>query len=65
MQDVYEPQRAAALVNEARGILALLKSEAGQIGAQVARIRHGQDDTDSSHDTPVAASRPAFWRFWR
>jgi hypothetical protein len=75
MQEVYDRDRTAALVKEAQDIIAALKSEAGEIATQMARVLSGpedDDDLDRRRKVPPplpttqrdTRSRP-FWRFWR
>jgi hypothetical protein len=73
MQEVYDRDRAAALVKQARDMIAALKCEAGEIAVQVSRVRHEPDDDDSPPTRPKPALAPAmqrktnrkpFWKFW-
>jgi hypothetical protein len=73
MQDMYDRERAAALVKEARDMIAALKSETGAIAVQVSRVRHDPEDDDAPPPRPKAALAPAmqrkpnrkpFWKFW-
>jgi hypothetical protein len=73
MQDVYDRERAAALVKEARDMIAALRCETGAIALQMSRVRHDPDDDDDRPTPPKAALTPAmqrkanrkpFWKFW-
>jgi hypothetical protein len=75
MQEVYDRERTAALVKEAQDIIAALKSEAGEIATQMARVLSGPEDDDDLDrrrrvppPLPIAQreTRPRrFWIFWR
>lgn len=73
MQETYDRDRAAALVKQARDMIAALKCETGEIAVQVSRVRHDPDDDDSPPTLPKATLAPAlqrkanrkpFWKFW-
>jgi len=73
MQVTYDRERAAALVREARDMIAALKCETGEIAVQMSRVRHDPDDDDPPRP-PKATLAPAlqrkiarkpFWKFWR
>ena len=72
MQDTFDRERAAALVKEARDMIAALRCETGEIAVQVSRVRHDPDDDDPPA-LPKATLAPAmqrktnrkpFWKFW-
>jgi hypothetical protein len=72
MQDTYDRERAAALVKEARDMIAALRCETGEIAVQMSRVRHDPDDDPPT--LPKATLAPAlqrksvrkpFWMFWR
>jgi hypothetical protein len=75
MQEIYDRERAAALVKEARDMIAALRSETGEIAGQLSRVRHDPDSDDDPPMRPKAAlARPLerkaaaakpFWKFWR
>ena len=73
MHEVYDRDRAAALVKEARDMIAALRCEAGEIAVQMSRVRHEPEDDDDPPALPKAALTPAmqpktnrkpFWKFW-
>jgi hypothetical protein len=73
MQEIYDRERAAALVKEARAMIAALKCEAGEIAVQMSRVRHDPQDDDEPLRLPKATLAPAmqrktnrkpFWKFW-
>jgi hypothetical protein len=74
MHEVYDRERAAALVKEARDMIAALKCETGEIAVQMSRVRHDPDDGDAPHQRlPKATLAPSiqrtpnrkpFWKFW-
>lgn len=73
MQDIYDRERATALVKEARDIIAALRCETGEIAVQMSRVRHDPDDDDDRPPPPRAtlapsmqrkANRKPFWKFW-
>jgi hypothetical protein len=73
MQEVYDRERAAALVRQARDMIAALKCETGEIAVQVSRVRHDPEDDDGPPPRPKATLAPAmhrkpnrkpFWKFW-
>ena len=75
MQEAYDPDRAAALVKEARDMIAALRCEAGEIAVQMSRVRHDPEDDDPpALPKATLAIHPAqrreivrkpFWKFWR
>ena len=77
MQEIYDRDRAAALVKEARNMIAALRCETGEIAVQMSRVLHDPEDDD---DPPTLAKAPRavlppalqrkatakpFWKFWR
>ena len=72
MDQEYDPERIAALINEARELAAQVKLEVEQIKAQVERVfddaEHRADELDTETDTDasilaeVVPRRKSFWR---
>ena len=77
MIDVYDKERIAALIKEARHITADLKVEAEKIKIEMTRVLSRDEYDDAPLDGPEAepvandadfsgATPPkSFWRFWR
>ena len=77
MIEVYDKERTAALIKEARHITADLKVEAERIKIEMTRVLTGDEYDDELLDGPEAEkvandadfSGPtppkSFWRFWR
>ena len=57
MQDTYDRERAAALVKEARDMIAALRCETGEIAVQMSRVLHDPDDDDPP-DAAEGCARP-------
>ena len=72
MQDTYDRERAAALVKEARDMIAALRCETGEIAVQMSRVRHDPDDDDRRRCRKLRSLpamqrksvRKPFWMFW-
>jgi hypothetical protein len=75
MIDVYDKERTAALIEEARQISADLKIETERIGIEMSRVLGDDEDAplDGSeaekvvNDPDFSGVTPprSFWRFWR
>jgi hypothetical protein len=75
MQEAYDPDRAAALVKEARDMIAALRCETGEIAVQMSRVLHDPEDDDPPALPKAtlailpaqrrAIARKPFWKFWR
>ncbi len=75
MSDVYDKERTAALIKEARQLTADLKIETEKIRIEMSRVLDGDedkscevlDDVTVAHDADFSKVTPPkfFWRFWR
>jgi hypothetical protein len=77
MIDVYDRERTAALIKEARQLTADLKVETEKIKIEMTRVLSDDEHEDALFDAPEAekvgndadfsgATPPkSFWRFWR
>ena len=74
MQEIYDRERATALLKEARDMIAALRCETGEIAVQMSRVLHDPVDDDDPPTLPRATLAPAlqrkatakpFWKFWR
>jgi hypothetical protein len=60
----YDKERAAALVREAQEITRDLKVEAEGLKQQIARVLHGEDDSQKVADVSNMRAKSG-WAFWR
>jgi hypothetical protein len=77
MTVVYDKERIAALIKEARQITDDLKDETEKIKTEMTRVLNGDQDEDTLFDGPEvekvvndpdfsrATPPKSFWRFWR
>ena len=66
MSEVYDRERTAALIDEARKLTAAVKIEAGEISAILEKAFDADEDEEPLGDeTTTNGSRMFKWRFWR
>ena len=75
MSDVYDKERTAALIKEARQLTADLKVEVQEIQTQMGRVLEGDEDeklalesanpADDASILEGVVPRKSAWRFWR
>jgi hypothetical protein len=64
MSEVYDRERTAALIDEARKLTAAVKIEAREINSILEKA-FDADEEDEPPETTTKGSRMFKWRFWR